>query len=414
MAFDLPPIPNYSFNPGPATPTGPAEVVARKQQQQMQQDQASMQTIMQTAKAASELAQSFVDASIKRQQRNVILAYGATLGDVNKAKVMAAYPDQSAKAIIENAVPKTPTNLEGLMTQGLLHNNAGEMQKAVIGKELMTPPATPSEPTSQAKTIKYQGKVIEANYIPGKGNKNGYMTDLNGNRLDPDKIEGTQPGEAYAEIRRQYLINQMNQQLPKVMNPANWTGNSPAAAAAKIVANAQSTKILANQILNGEIPGNSQSIANLNTEAARVLSQTGVISDTMRKDLETQTGFSKFSDAVQFFTNHPTDRKAAGFVRVIRAEMERQQAFRQKTLDQTMMGNLASLAELKRAAPEDWENGLKANGIDPDEARKGHFVLLPGFINQLTGEENQQGPDLSKASVEDIVNALAKSLQRKQ
>src|SRR5690242_19657604 len=97
----LPPVPNYSFNPGANVSTGPAEVVARQQEQQMQQNQMSQENVLRTTQMASQLVQSFVEMSKQRQQRDAIAAY--TAFDPNKPSIST---DQSGNM---SAIPQGQT-----------------------------------------------------------------------------------------------------------------------------------------------------------------------------------------------------------------------------------------------------------------------------------------------------------------
>ncbi len=163
----LPPIPNYSFNPGANVSTGPADVVARQQEQQMQQNQTSEQSILRTTQMASQLVQSFVEMSKQRQQKDAIAAYAAF--DPNKpqvqtdqsgimsaapqgqtlqgqqlqrqllAKVLATNPDTAAQGITRQAFPAQPTSLDALIARQV---QAGQnTQPAIAAKQATLKPS---------------------------------------------------------------------------------------------------------------------------------------------------------------------------------------------------------------------------------------------------------------------------------
>lgn len=123
MAYELPPfqstlkglpqdIPNVGIQQH-SVDTGPAQVALRQQAQQQDINQQDINNNLKTVQMATKLAQSMVEASKQRQQRDAIHAYAMTLPHATpqQADLLSAFPTQSMKAISRNMFP---TTLQGI------------------------------------------------------------------------------------------------------------------------------------------------------------------------------------------------------------------------------------------------------------------------------------------------------------
>lgn len=210
----LPPVPNYSFNPGPAVDSGPAQVALQRNAQEMQQNQQTQSNILRTVQMASELAQSFVEASKMRQQRDALKAYAAfnpnqqvarmepgattptqtSLGQTPEGQslqhrlfsnVLATNPEAASQAVINQNLPKPPTTLEQMAVASL---RAGQpVPSAIIEtkKELAKPEAPKS---MQTQSVLLDGKPAKVVFDPGKG-----IYSFNGQSVDATRIRPIPP-----------------------------------------------------------------------------------------------------------------------------------------------------------------------------------------------------------------------------
>ncbi len=190
---------------------------------------------------------------------------------------------------------------------------------------------------------------------------------------------------ARAEIMKQNTIAKLNDQMSKKMNPANWGPNSMAGKSAALVANADSAINLADQMLTGKIPTTEQTMTSLALDANRVLTQVGVPSEKTTAELKAKTGFSSFASALQYFTAHPEDQKLQPFAQLLKTEVSRQRDQRQSIVDRTLAGEFASLNQLKRLSPQDWEDQVTANGFDLEAAKKGKLKIRPEVGSTMYG-----------------------------
>lgn len=194
MAFELPPFqstlspqtppaaPNFNFNPGPAISTGPAEVALQRQQLQLQQNQQNSDNILRTVKMASDLAQSFVEASKMRQQKDAIAAYAAMQPNQALGNVMKANAPYTAERLIAQATPPAPTTMEQILARQYMTGQP-------TGNAIQTIQATKTPPKTQQKQVLVDGQPATVNYIPGMGQTPASYTDTAGHPIDGSRIK---------------------------------------------------------------------------------------------------------------------------------------------------------------------------------------------------------------------------------
>ncbi len=88
---------------------------------------------------------------------------------------------------------------------------------------------------------------------------------------------------------------------------------------------------------------------------------------------------------MQYFTAHPEDQKLQPFAQLLKTEVSRQRDQRQALVDRTLAGEFASLNQLKRMSPSDWEDQIQANGFDLNSAKKGKLKIRPEVGSTMYG-----------------------------
>lgn len=305
----------------------------------------------------------------------------------SKAKQKAQFVNTLAERLAASGAVQAQDPVKFDAIRSAVQINPEQASKDFLGETFAKPSS--SDLSLQTKTVGVvgpDGKVSRAEVMVNP--KNGQFLEAGTNRPITDKIVPDPRPEMMspvAEVRKQNLIATLNDRMSKKMNPANWQPNSLAGKSAQIVANADSALSLAQQMKNKEVPITEANMTSLALDANRVLSQSSVTSEKIVQDLKAKTGYSKFADAITFFSNHPQDKRLDGFVDVLATELQRQRDQRQKLVDRTLAGEFASLKQLQRLSPEDWEAQVIANGFDPDEAKKGHLKIRPEVGSTMYG-----------------------------
>ena len=308
---------------------------------------------------------------------------GTTQSARLRAATLQAFPSAAGSQLAKQQFGDTEDELMKTLRLQMLGININEKLK----------------PTFQSRTITYNGKLMQANFDPKTG-----QSYLPGNKEPLTGEIG--PGSfmsPVALVRRQSLINTMNMKLPELVNPARFGPNTVAGKAANVVANADSYLGQAENVISGNTIPDREIMTTLGIDAARTLTQTGVVSEKTINDLIPQSAKAKYRDWQGWLTNEPVGRDQTAFIKNLSTEVRRQRDIKQAVLDRTLGGNLPSLNELKRLSPQDWEEGLHANGLDVEAAKKGHFKLRPEILSSfygttqipgVTGPSSPNGTDL--------------------
>lgn len=294
-----------------------------------------------------------------------------------QSALVQASPDSATSAIASQFFPKPASTLEALAARSLANGQAVDPNIAATKASL-----TGNKPTKfQSKDVSYNGETIKADYDPTTRTYRRAGTDeiLSG---DIKPVSSLSP---IAEIRRQSLISQLNDKFSKKMSPTNWTPGTVAGKSAALVANADSAINLADQMLSGQVPTTEQTMTSLALDANRVLTQSGVSSEKTTAELKAKTGFASIAQGIQYFTSHPTDQKLQPFVKILKNEVSRQRDQRQAIVDRTLAGEFASLNQLRRLSPNDWEQQVTANGFDLESAKKGKLKIRPDVGSTMYG-----------------------------
>lgn len=312
---------------------------------------------------------------------------GGTQPQRLSAALLQANPSAVTGAMAGNMFPKPPTSVDALIAQNL--SKGIDPQAAIDAKVAEKGPGS-----IQAKGILLNNRPMMANFQGGD-----YFDPVTKEKLTGD-IKPNAQWSPMAEVRRASLVNTMNQKLPELVNPARFGPNTVAGKAANIVQNADSFLGQADNVINGHVVADKQVMTTLGIDGARALTQSGVVSEKIINDLVPQSARGKFADWQSWFKSDPTGREQLGFVKNLSTEIRRQRDQKQAIIDRTIGGNLASLNELKRLSPKDWEEGLEQNGLDVQAARKGKFKLRPEILSSLYGESEMSGVTQNQAEKE--------------
>ncbi len=392
-----------------------AEDQARMDEQASQQ---KMQMIQQVAQSVGSMVSSSIEASKARQRQQL----DKNLADSFASKV----PNQMAPQMgpgLPTAAPEGPVAAPNAYQQGeqplppvSTPDFAGQtaVRSAVmadpkpwrtLAADMMNPQKNAVEQLNQQKTALDVQKVQKGMEPASDATKQAItaayqkagqpapdltnITADRANELFDNAIKlSSSNGDAQAkraQIMKENTIAKLNDQMSKKMNPANWGPNSMAGKSAALVANADSAINLADQMLQGKIPTTEQTMTSLALDANRVLTQVGVPSEKTTAELKAKTGFSSFASALQYFTAHPEDQKLQPFAQLLKTEVSRQRDQRQSIVDRTLAGEFASLNQLKRMSPQDWEDQITANGFDLEAAKKGKLKIRPEVGSTMYG-----------------------------
>ncbi len=392
-------------------PTAIAALAQRQAQEQAQQAQQgykdNMQGVQQVAQSVSQMVSTSIEASKRRQKDDMVKNLANSMAN-RVPNIMA--PQQGPVMQGQAALPavSTPdTNTQNAVRASVTTDPAPWTKQ--LADQLIQSPA------EQAQTAMNTQKAAQEQANAAKLNQGIQPSTLSLITAAHDKIGlpppdpaqfsnmkeqdaqtylgnvaklNSQTGNAQtarAEIMKQNTIAKLNDQMSKKMNPANWGPNSMAGKSAALVANADSAINLADQMLQGKIPTTEQTMTSLALDANRVLTQVGVPSEKTTAELKAKTGYSSFASALQYFTAHPEDQRLQPFAKLLKTEVSRQRDQRQAIVDRTLAGEFASLNQLKRMSPQDWEDQIQANGFDLDTAKKGKLKIRPDVGSTMYG-----------------------------
>ncbi len=385
----LPPVPNYSFNPGANVDTGPAQIALQKQKQVFTQQQADQDTILKTTQMASQLVQSFVEASKKRQQEDAIRAYAAF--DPNRPQVTTS-SNGDMTAVPQGQTPEG----QGMQRQLLARVMAGnpDMGAKLIGQQNAPPTSLPELAARQVFNGQNPQPAIDAQHdimspkapkvIQGLG-QDGQPHNF---RLDPatnQKIDlglavpnsGSTRAAVQQESNVQRNLTDVAHQLKQEIN------NSPAA---KTVAAADNFLNQVKRTQDGSVVVDKGTSAIIATELERALAGNGAVSQNRVEELMPQTLRAKGANLISYITNNPTDQNVQSFLKNYAVEVQAQRDQRSGIIEQSIKPILASAQLAQKRDPNGFNKTVEAAGLDSKAARNGEIKFLPGAYSLLYGK----------------------------
>lgn len=396
----------------PASIAALAEKHANDQAQLDQQaSQQKMQMIQAVAQSVGTMVSASVEASKQRQKEEMIKnlsnsmaarvpnimapQQGPGLPDANgqeQSLPQMSTPDTSTQNAVRASVMQDPTPWTKQLADQLIQSPAEQAQAAMNTQKAAQEQANAAklnQPIQPATLSLIKATHDKLGLPPPNSAEFGAMKEQDaqtylGNATKLNNQSATAQ-QGRVDVMRQNTIAKLNDQMSKKMNPANWGPSTMAGKSAALVANADSAINLADQMLQGKIPTTSQTMTSLALDANRVLTQTGIPSEKTTEELKAKTGFSSFASAMQYFTAHPEDQKLQPFAQLLKTEVSRQRDQRQAIVDRTLAGEFASLNQLKRMSPQDWEDQIQANGFDLDAAKKGKLKIRPEVGSTMYG-----------------------------
>lgn len=310
------------------------------------------------------------------------------------AAILAGFPDAAGKDISAETFPKPNANPydikpvqnpDGTLSYTYIPKNPG-----MSGGAISSGVNIPDRPDkAQSKYFMYDGNPIATDFDPVKRiyYRSGTNEVLDGSKLQPMAAQSS----PLAEIRRDALLDKMKKDLPKSLQPALWSPSTVAGRAANIVSNADSYLGQADNVLKGHVIPDRQVMTTLGIDAARTLTQAGVVSEKTINDLVAQSAGGKIADWQSWLLDSPQGRPQQDFIKNLSTEVRRQRDQKQAIIDRTMGSNLASHDQLRKMDPDAWKGGLESLGIDVDAAKKGHLKLLPEVQSMFYGSKEIPG-----------------------
>lgn len=368
------------------------------QQQQIENDK--LDRFTKITGMATQMTQNMMAFNQENQTKQLMSAYSMLAAQpipqpkmaetATQGKVQTMQPTEMPSGQMQTLTPQEAQSNKTSQLQSLGMALASRMNPEAVGKQMAEYGSglnKPMVPAFQTKQGVLNNKPLSYVIDP----KEGVPRDMTPQHTPiQGDIQPVLMNSPTAEIRKQQLISTLNTKAATAFDPAKWKQGTTAGKSAQVVANAQSALNLGQQMRSGQVPITASNMATLSADVNRVIAQSGQTSEQARSELVAKTGYSKLADAISFYTNNPTDQKTGAFVDVMMKEMNRQKDMRQNIVNQTLSRNLPELNQLKRISPEDWENHIKANGLDLESAKKGKLQFTKDGINSLTGENLEQ------------------------
>ncbi len=173
-----------------------------------------------------------------------------------------------------------------------------------------------------------------------------------------------------AQIRKQALVDKQTENMGKDLNDLAINSNSPAGISAKRSLYAKSGLNLIKQAESQPGGVDKRQMAELQTEVARVLTGSGVISDEQLNNLATTTAKSKVKNWQEWLTNEPTGIGQQAFVDRFKDTLERQSKFHGGELDKYKQKSMAKYTTFEKQAPAEFYASLEQAGFDPVKYKK--------------------------------------------
>lgn len=375
----LPPMPDYSFKAQPVD-TGPAQLALQKQAQERQQQQQGLDNTLKTVQMASELAQSFVEMSKARQQKDAIKAYAMfKKKSPQETQVLTAFPDQSGKAIAEEQFPKPVNSLEALAARAL-GNGQPVPENVVQTKQDMRAPKS-----LKSVAGKLDDKEAFANYDPDTGK---YFDPTTGVDVSGRFIPG---GSNTSEARLEISNRVEGDKLSDKLDPTKFRDYDRLTAGKRLDQFVKSTngKAIRQQVVEA-----SSLLASMLQGGGRG----GVVSEKLIQELTPTTMKGTAMEKLQWLTNHPQDVDQKKFLDLFEKTAIRESQAAEDNIRQQQVEVLLRHKHVKRIDPDRYAEILRSTGLDPeniDEA-SGKFKrtkktrsLLPEY--DVSGQSDASG-----------------------
>ncbi len=380
--------PDFTVKTKAIDPGAIAEILQRRTQIENQQNQQARdnydqrnQRIMQAVQAGQQVASSMMSLAQKRnelkQQQDQMQGQQKLQNLIASPPPEAPAPVASSAAIPGGAFPVQPSPEQNQTYQQQLAKRRSDLAAALLqanpqaatiqqAQQMYQEAPKPVTPNFESKDVLYNG---QPKTVAFDSHTFTYYDPVTKEPLTGDIKPHSAMSET-AQIRKQALVDKQTENMGKDLNDLAVNSNSPAGISAKRSLYAKSGLNLIKQAESQPGGVDKRQMAELQTEVARVLTGSGVISDEQLNNLATTTAKSKVKNWQEWLLNEPTGIGQQAFVDRFKETLDRQSKFHSGELDKYKQKSMAKYTTFEKQAPAEFYASLEQAGFDPVKYKK--------------------------------------------